>query len=466
MPPLLHLKNVSPMRVIRRDLGVAPISQWLSYGAAVGGSLLLLVWYSESLFLTLWTLLGALVVLTTFGGMAMLLLRGGRVVGMQARSGWRLALSALRRRHQENTAQILIFGLAIMLLLILILLRTALLDEWRAQLPVDVPNHFLMNVLPDQVDDVHEMLEENTERQGILFPMIRGRISSVNGVDGDAYQEQLRSDQGPGPRLRSERNLTWAAEMPAENKVVDGEWWQEGNTIPQVSLEQDYAEDLGLKLGDVLTFDIGGRPVEATVSNLRLLDWESLQPNFFIIFSPDVLEGFPATYMTSFYLPADRKQFLNTFLSAFPTVTVIEVDAIIAQIKSIIDRVTQAVELVLGLVVVAGCLVLVASIQASRDTRMAEHALIRTLGGTRALITGSLAAEFAVLGLFSGIVAVVGAEVTVALLQIQIFELPTRLHPWLWLIGPAIGASLVLAVGLFTTRRLVSTPPILVLRGG
>ncbi|MDA1073343.1 MAG: FtsX-like permease family protein [Proteobacteria bacterium] len=465
MPPLLHLKNVSPMRVIRRDLGVAPVSQWLSYGAAAAGSLLLLVWYTESIFLTLWTLLGALVVLFSFGGMAMLLLRGGRVVGMQAGSGWRLALSALRRRHRENTAQILIFGLAIMLLLVLTLLRTSLLEEWRSQMPVDVPNHFLMNVLPDQVDDVREMLATNTERQGILFPMISGRIVSGNGLDGDLYQKELRTEQGPGPRLRSERNLTWSADVPQDNKVVTGSWWSVEDGRSLVSLEVDYARDLGLQIGDVLGFNIGGRVVEATVANTRRLDWESLQPNFFIVFSPSALQGLASTYMTSFYLPAERKQFLNTFLSRFPTVTVIEVDAIIAQISSIIDRVTQAVELVLGLVVISGCLVLVASIQASRDTRMAEHALIRTLGGTRKLITSSLAAEFAVLGMFSGIVAVVGAEVTVALLQTQVFDLSADIHPWLWLLGPLVGATLVLTVGLFTTRRLVSTPPILVLRG-
>ena len=168
--------------------------------------------------------------------------------------------------------------------------------------------------------------------------------------------------------------------------------------------------------------------------------------------------------MTSFFLPSDQKRFLNKLLSQFPTITVIEVDAIIEQVQSIVDRVTQAVELVLSLVVVSGCLVLIASIQASRDARMAEHALVRTLGGTRKLITSSLAAEFAALGLFSGLVAVVGAEVTAALLQVQVFDLPAQIHPWLWLIGPLGGGLLILSVGLVGTRRLISSPPMLVLR--
>ena len=169
--------------------------------------------------------------------------------------------------------------------------------------------------------------------------------------------------------------------------------------------------------------------------------------------------------MTSFYLPPEDKRFLNSLLSEFPTITVIEVDAIIAQVQSIISRVTQAVELVLVLVVASGCLVLIASIQASRDARMAEHALIRTLGGSRKLIAGSLFAEFAVLGLFAGIVAVVGAESTVAMLQLNVFELSVNLHPWLWVVGPLAGSLLILVVGMLGSRSLISTPPIIVLRG-
>jgi putative ABC transport system permease protein len=232
-----------------------------------------------------------------------------------------------------------------------------------------------------------------------------------------------------------------------------------------VSLEQDSAADFALKLGDELMFDVGGQRVLATVTSIRSLEWESMSPNFFIILSPAALQNFPATYMTSFYLERDNKQFLNTLLSAHPTITVLEIDALIAQVKSIVDRVTQAVELVLGLVLVSGCLVLMASIQASSDARMAEHALVRTLGGTRRLITGSLAAEFMVLGAFAGVVAVVGAELTVAILQSQVFSLDVQLHPWIWPLGPIVGAVIIMTVGLISSRKLVNSPPMAVLRG-
>lgn len=471
MPPLLHLKNVSPLRVMRRDLGAPPASQWASYGAAGAGTLFLLIWYSESLVLTLWTLAGTLAVVLLFGGLAMLLLKSGRAVGMQAGSGLRLALSGLQRRRRESTAQILIFGLAIMLLLILVLLRTALIDEWRSQLPDDIPNHFVMNVTPDQLAAVESMLsgigDGREARPEPLYPMIGGRIVGVNGIDARVWEDEKRGDrpERDGLGLRSERNLTWAVTLPEGNEIVAGTWWEAASETAQVSLEDEYARELGLALGDRLRFDIGGQFVEATVASLRTLDWESMQPNFFIIFSPAALRDYPATYMTSFHLPEGRKPFLNRLLSQFPTITVIEIDAIVEQVQRIIDRVTAAVELVLALVVGAGCLVLLASIRAGWDARMAEHALVRTLGGTRDLIAGSLAAEFVALGTFSGLVAVVGAELTVALLQWQVFELPAAMHPWLWLLGPLCGAVLIFAVGMTGARRLVASPPLMVLRG-
>lgn len=466
MPAFVHLRNISPMRVIRRDIGVAPLSQWLSYGAAAIGSVVLLVWYTESLFLTLWTILGTLSVALVFGALALVLLKGSRVAGMQARSGWRLALSGLQRRRKANTAQILIFGLAIMMLLILVLLRTELVDEWRGQVPENAANHFVMNIAADEVDAVQGLIEQGATVGEFLYPMIRGRVVAVNEEDSQSYQDRVRrGPEGDGPRLRSERNLTWIAQAPPDNDIVAGEWWAPDTDRYEASLEREYAENFALGVGDVLTFDIGGRTVDATITSIRDLEWESMSPSFFIILSPPVLRDFAATYMTSFYLAPEDKIFLNTLLEAHPTITVIEIDALIAQIKRIVDQVTQAVELVLALVLLSGCLVLVASIRASGDARMKEHALVRTLGGTSRLVGGSLALEFLVLGAFAGVVAVVGAEITVAVLQGQVFDLAVRPHPWIWPVGPVLGAVIILVVGWLGSRGLVRAPPTEVLRG-
>ena len=462
MPAFIHLKNVEPMRVIRRDLGVAPLSRWLSYGAAAGGSLLLLVWYTKDFWLTLWTLVSIVSICVVFGVMAWALLKGGRVAGMQAKSGWRLALAGLQRRRAENTAQILIFGVAIMLLLVMVLIRTALIDEWRSQVPEDAANHFVMNIAEEEVDGVRALVREGATEGEFLFPMIRGRVAQVNELSAKEWQESVR--ETGGPRLTSERSLTWSVLAPENNEIVAGRWWSADSTEAEVSLELDYAEDFSLGLGDRMEFDVGGKKVWATVTSIRSLEWESMTPNFFIILSPGALQGFPATYMTSFFLEPNEKVFLNTLLSQYPTITVIEIDALIAQVQKIVGQVSQAVELVLALVLLSGALVLIASIQASRDTRMAEHGLIRALGGTRALIGGSLTAEFLVLGAFAGIVAVFGAELLVATLQIQVFELEAEAHPWIWLLGPTAGALIITIVGLLGRRSSIVTPPVSVLR--
>ena len=466
LPPLLGLRKVSPMRVMRRDLAPSAAPA-LTYAFAAAGGLGLLVWYSGNVFLMLWALLGGLLAGGAIAAVASVLLYGGRVVGMQARSVWRLALAGLQRRYKENVGQIMIFGFAIMLLLIMVLMRTALIDEWRAQIPQGTPNHFLMNIGPDEADEVRRLLVENTSHNGELFPMVRGRISKVNDVSAGEWRRRLRQrgEGGPGPGIRSERNLTFSAELPDKNVVVEGAWWTRTPEVPSISLEEEYARSLGLSVGDSLSFDIGGLPLTATVTNLRGgVEWDSLQPNFYIIFSPGALAGHPATYMTSFFLPPQNKPFLNQLISAHPTITVFEVDAIIAQVRGIVGRVTQAVELVLYLILAAGALVLIASIQSSRDQRLKEHALLRALGGTRKLISGALVAEFAVLGAFAGVVAALGAEITVWLLSSEIFELPTRLHPWLWGAGPVLGVAVVAAVGYLGTRMLVASPPITVLR--
>tara|TARA_B100000929_G_C15509121_1_gene419724 strand:- start:54 stop:2555 length:2502 start_codon:yes stop_codon:yes gene_type:complete len=464
LPPLLALKNISPMRAVRRELDVTTTSSLITYGLGTCGGLTLLVWYSNSLWLTFWALAGGCLVCVVFGVMATLLLRAGRLAGMQAGSLWRLALAGLQRRRRENVAQIMIFGLAIMLLLILVLIRTSLLDEWRQQIPENAPNHFVMNVTGTEVDAMQSLLQDHTDYDGKLFPMMRGRIEAVNEVPVRDYQRRSRSEDRGGPRLSSERNLTWTREPPPNNKMISGSWWPSDTQESLVSIEQGYAFGWGLRVGDQLTFDLGGLKVVSKVANIRTVEWDSLRPNFFIIFSEAALADVPATYMTSFYLPPDRKRFLNDILSRYPTITVIEVDELISQVQQIVSRVTQAVELVLVLVLGAGALVLIASIQASRDQRMKEHALIRTLGGSRRLIAGSLASEFSILGLFAGVVAVVGAEITVYALESQVFEMPYQARPWFWLVGPLIGTLIVVTVGYLGTRSLISTPPATILR--
>ena len=465
LPPLLKLRSIDPVRVIRRDLGEASVADRMTYSFAVLGTLGLMWWYSQDINLTLIIFSGSVISLALLFGVAFLLLRSGRVLGMQAGSAWRLALAGMQRRGQENTMQILVFGLAIMLLLILYLVRTALITEWQSQIPPDAPNHFAINITPEDVQPIRTLFAENGVDNQPLYPMIRGRISSVNGESASDRDKRLQHRGEEAPGSSSGRNLTWSGVLPDDNIVIAGEWWDQNYSgSPLVSLEKDLAYRNQLKVDDELVFTIQGREVKARIASIRTVAWDNMQPNFYIIFAPGTLEDFPSTFMTSFHLEKEQKLFLNDLLNAHPTMTVIEIDALIEQVQRIISQVTLAIELVLVLIVGSGGLVLLASIQASMDERMKQHAILRTLGASRRLILGSLAIEFCALGFFAGILATVGSEITVFMLETEIFELDYQMNPELWVLGPVVGVVLIGAVGTVATRRVVDTPPASVLR--
>lgn len=361
--------------------------------------------------------------------------------------------------------QILVFGLAIMLLLILYLVRTALITEWQAQIPPDAPNHFAINITQEDVQPIRTLFAENGVESHPLYPMIRGRVSSVNGESASDRDKRLQHRGEEAPGSSSGRNLTWSGVLPDDNIVIAGEWWDESYSGPPlVSLEKDLAYRNQLKVDDELVFTIQGREVTTRIASIRTVAWDNMQPNFYIIFAPGTLEEFPSTFMTSFHLEKEQKLFLNDLLSAHPTMTVIEIDALIEQVQRIISQVTLAIELVLVLIVGSGGLVLLASIQASMDERMKQHAILRTLGASSRLILGSLVIEFCALGFFAGVLATVGSEITVYMLETEIFELDYKVNPELWILGPIVGIVLIGAVGTFATRRVVDTPPASVLR--
>ena len=467
LPPLLSLRNSQPIRVIRRDLEVQPISQTLSYAVAIIGTIGLMIWYSKDIQLTAMVFSGALVSVAVLGVAAYFMLRSGRLLGMQAGSAWRLALAGMQKRGRENALHIMVFAIAIMLLLMLYLVRTALIDEWRAQLPEDAPNHFALNIAPEDVSSIEALFTENSVRAQPLFSMVRGRIQTVNGMSARERDRSRRAEGGPprGPRTTSERNLTWASDLPDDNVVIDGQWWSsEHEGIAEVSVESDFAWSNDLSVGDELVFNIEDREVTATVSNIRRVSWDNMQPNFYIIFSPGALAEFPSTYMTSFYLEGDQKLLLNDLLRSHPTMSVLEVDALIEQIQNIIEQVTLAIELVLVLIMISGALVLLASIESSMDERFRQHGILRTLGASRKLVMGSLVIEFAALGLFAGLLATLGSEISVFMLETQVFELGYRPNAILWLLGPVVGTLLIGIVGTLATRKVVSTPPSTVLR--
>ena len=457
-PPLRRLGQASPLRVLRRDMPQETrrtLGDYLLGLAAVSG---LMLWYSGDWRLTLAVLLGLAVTIVLGLGLALTLLRGGRLIGMSAGSIWRLALAGLQRRGTANALQVVIFAMAIMLLLVLVLVRTSLIKEWQTQLPPDTPNHFMLNIAPEQVQEVDQLLRVNGVPSEALYPMIRGRVMSVNGED-----LPQTDDREEGRRQRG-ANFTWSDTLPAGNELVAGQWWETGTTAPEVSLEQEFAARLELGVGDQVGLLIGAELLVATVTSIRKLDWQSFQPNFFMVFPPRVLAAYPATFMTSFHLDADEKPFLNQFIRRFPTITVIEMDVVVAQVRAIVEQVSAAIELVLAVILAAGSLVLVAGVQASVDTRMQESSILRALGARRSLILGGLAIEFAAMGLFAGLLATIAAELSVYVLQVWVMDMNYVATPWLWPIGIALGVFLIAGLGVYSCRKVVSSPPLAVLR--
>ena len=461
LPALWHLPAQSPLAVLRQDVQVAPVSSAIrgAFGiAAVAG---LLLWYSNSLYLSLAILAGfALTALATVI-IGLVMLRLGKNYGQRLGSIWRLALNNLWRRRSQSLIQMVGFSGAIALLMIMVVVRTSLIDEWRFQLAEDAPNHFLVNVAPYELDGVRDLVNaQNLETAG-WYAMVRGRMTAING------QPITEAQKDSHESFRRELNLSWTAELPEGNKVAEGQWWDEVDsaaTIAPVSLEDELAGELGLKLGDRITFSVGGLTFESEVVNTRTLNWDNMTPNFYFLFPEGLLEEYPRTSMTSLYIPPEQKLLVNDLLRKYPTVQVIELDKIIDRIRTIVSQVTRGLEVMTMLILSCGVLVMFAAVSLSMSERLQESAILRTLGSSRRLILGIQLVEFSTLGIMAGLLAAIGAEAAVAMLQRFMFDLPFALHPWLWLVGPLAGGLLVGALGVGYSRKAVVQPPLEVLK--
>ncbi|MFI2812707.1 ABC transporter permease [Microbulbifer sp. JSM ZJ756] len=452
LPPLFRLARTDPMQTLRRDWSNPDRREWLGMVMGPTSMLLLIWWLSGSLPITL----------ALFAGMA-LLVGGSALVnqllvrGQLASLGgaWRIALGSLQRRAAFNTLLIAAFGTGLLAMLALVFARTTLIEEWRMQLPENAPNHFMFNIAPHDVERLQALLDENGIAATEIYPMVRGRLVAINDVPATERAEQAGA-------LRRELNLSWTENLAPDNRIVAGDWWDRADE--GVSVEVELAARLNLALGDKLRFSIGGLEVETHIASLRSLDWNSMRPNFYMLFAPGTLDDFPATYITSFYLPADQKLLVNDLVRNFPSVSLIELDKIIERIRDTIGQVSLAIESVMALMLVAGVLVLISGVRSSIAERLQEAAIIRTLGGRRGLLLKSLVIEFGLLGIAAGLLAAIGAEATLAVLAMRVFELPFSLHPLLWLAGPIAGALLVGIAGTLACRSSVSQPPLKVLR--
>ncbi|WP_268904963.1 ABC transporter permease [Dasania phycosphaerae] len=463
LPPLWYLPTVSPLKVLRREMPVNTVQLWGRGLAGLFAIVLLVFAYSRNLTLTLAVVAGLTVLISVAAVMSLVFLKTGRKLGMKAGSVWRLALASLERHKGQSVTQIIVFACAFMLLMVIVTLRTSLIDEWQLQLPADAPNHFIVNVSAQERVEIEAFFKQHSFQLEPFYPMVLGRVAEVND---QPISEQLRSEVNA---LRRELNLSWAENLAADNKLIQGQWWDTWQSPTQsglagVSVEQSVAEDMQLALGDKINFSIGGLKMQAEVASIRTLDWESMRPNFYFLFSPGALKQFTPNFMTSLYIPSHKKAILNHLLRDYPTIVVIEADRIIERIRNIVEQVSRVIELILWLVLVGGFFVLASAVHASIYTRLQEAGLLRALGSGKRLIMGSLWVEFATLGLFSGLLAVIGGEALLVALQTLVFKQPVSFHFYLWFYVPLLSVITVGGFGVYACRKVISVPPAVVLR--
>jgi len=380
------------------------------------------------------------------------------------RGSLRYGLANISRRAGTSIAQVSALGLGLMALLLLTFVRTDLLDRWQLALSANAPNRFIINVQPDQVDPVKAFMQARGLSAVDLYPMIRGRLVELNGkpVSGADYEG---SDARAQRRADREFNLSMAAALRDDNKVTAGEFWS-GRTpsSPELSVEEGFAEDLGWKLGDRVAFDIAGQRFEGRITSLRSVDWESFRPNFFVVASPGALDGYSASYITAVSVPSGDAAFTRELVNQFPNLSVIDVEAVLNQVRSTAEQVSQVVQVVFWFSLAAGLLVLMAAVSASQDERLLEGGVMRVLGGSRRQLRLAQASEFAAIGLLAGLVAAIAASVLSGVVATQVFDLPWKANWQLAAIGGGLGMLAALGAGLFATRKVLDAPPSVTLR--
>jgi putative ABC transport system permease protein len=476
--PITELISTSPLSVIRGfEHKKTALLGWYQLPPMLSLLLLLFIFSGDAL-MSLALLAGGFIVSFLLLFFGRLLMSASRQAGTKAGKSWHLALANLKRRATENSVQLVSFTIAIKLLLLITVMKTSILDEWQAQFPDDTPNQYLVNISANEIPSLKTFTLENDIPNRGYFSVYRGRLSAINGEktvsrekiqereEDTAKQEEPGSDEnGQGRRgMGRELSLTWSDDLPQENEVREGQWWQLDDKSPQVSIESQAAERLDIVLGDELTFTLGSKTFNVLVTSIRDVNWKSRQLNFIMIFNQVVLADYPSTSLSAWSVSEDKKPAFYQLLAKYPTITLIDFAAIMKQLTALIEQVSIAIELILVLVVIAGSLVLVAQVQASMEERERELAILRTLGAKGSLLRNSVLFEFVALGAIAGLMASIGMEIGVFILQTQAFDMASSFHFSYWLVGILSGAGFVGTIGMLSCYRLLNLTSVTLIR--
>ena len=461
LPPLLQLKDVPALRVLRRELGPARQSSLFAYAIGLAAFAGLVIWQAGAVRLGAVVFGGFCAAFAVFGAVAWSALK---VFGRSTGAGgltWRFGLANLGRRAGANTVQVLSLAIGLTTILLLTFTRGDLLATWQAKLPPDAPNRFIVNIQPDQRTAVEAFFTGNGIAQPEIYPMVRGRYVELNGqpVNAGGFDDRARR------MVEREFNLSYLQSLPAHNVLTAGRAFNADDARHgALSVEEGIARTLGWRLGDVLTWQVAGENFKAEIVNLRKLDWDSMRVNFFVIATPALLEKAATSFITSFHLPAEKAALTQQLSKRFPNLTVVDMGALLKQAQDLVAQVVRAVQFIFMFAVGSGVLVLYAALLATRDERVREAAVMRALGASRRQVLASQRAEFAVLGLLAGLLAAAGATAIGWLIAQKVFQFPYQINHWVWLVGPLLGLG-CLGVNLRAAARAVlNTPPLAALR--
>lgn len=483
LPPVLQLAQVPALRVLRRELGnIRPFSAGVLVLGVLGFSALLLA-LSQEVKLGLMVIIGFLFALGLFAVLTWLLLRLGKTLLQRGAvpQQWQLSLRQLTARTGFTVIQVCALSVGMTALLLLVLLRTDLIQNWQQATPADAFNRFVINILPDQRQPFIDHIEQAGVQNYDLAPMIRGRLVQINGEAIDTSAPRFKPHQRS---LERELNLSFSNRLPDHNPLVAGAW--QTDNAQSISVEQGYAERIDLKLGDVLTFDVAGVPVSATITSLREVDWASMRANFFVIFTVGELPELPTTYLSAYRSPEPVLQpsaipsatqptetainttgnFDNRLIAQFPNITNLNVGQMVERAQTVIRSVIRAVEFLFVFSVLAGAVVLFAALRATRQQRMHEFAVMRALGADSRLLANMQRTELLLTGTLSGVLSSVAATALGWALARHVFGLDWQPNSWILLAGTALGAALALTAGWWSLRSVLRTPVVQTLRQG
>ena len=489
LPSLLQLTRTPALRVLRRDVAPPPPSALMAALPAVLAIVAVVYGTLGEWRMSLWFVAGLA------GTVLLLTLAGALLVSLAAKLrhgpgvAWRHGVASLARRRSASIVQIVGFGIGVMLLLMLATLRRDLVSNWKATFPPNPPNYFFLNIPATEQAQFRALLTASGAKVERLLPMVRGRLISINSVPiaklgfGGGPPGDEAADRGSGGRgdggdggggggggggpgggrggglAEREQNLTWTNELGDDNRIVAGRWWSAADAgKPLVSLATEFQEQLNLKLGDRLSFDIAGENIEVTVASFRSVKWDSFRPNFFIVFPPGLLSGAEGTYMTSALFEPRNAGDMAALVKRFPSVSVFNVGNLLAQVRSVIDKSVTAVQSVFLFTLLAGLTVLMAAVQASRDERRYETAVLRVLGAKRATIIKSVLTEFSALGLVAGVLAASCAAIA-GYWAADTLELNYQFNALAWIEGVVMTVVIVALGGWLATRSALNQSP-------